>query len=248
MAKRRKQSSILDLLELTILLIIILIKIFINLMVLIYDFITIYTTKYKQKSGNGFFRTYFNKGNYGEFKLYRKIKNKFGNEYIFTNIYLDSSNTDKTEIDVIGIAKEGIYVFEMKNYSGYIFGSEYDEYWTQVLNKFSKNKFYNPIRQNYAHTKAIEKELLIDKTNIIPVVIFSNYVKLSKINVNKEMNVFKLSKVNTFINKTRNNRKIVFNEKEIKEFSIKLIECSNMSEEVKEEHINQVKELKEVYR
>lgn len=248
MARRRKQSPLMDLLELTVLLIIILIKFIIKVILLIYDFITIYTPKYKQKSGNGFFRTYFNKGNYGEFKLYRRIKNKFESKCIFTNVYLDGSNTDKTEIDVIGIAKEGIYVFEMKNYSGYIFGSEYDEYWTQVLNRFSKNKFYNPIRQNYAHTKAIEKKLLIDGTNIIPVIVFSNYVKLSKINVNKEIDIFKLNKVNTFINKTRKNRKIVFDEQEIKDFSIKLIECSNMSDEVKEEHINQVKELKQVYR
>ncbi|WP_162146843.1 nuclease-related domain-containing protein [Acholeplasma granularum] len=101
-----------------------------------------------------FFKTYFNKGNYGEFKLYKKIIKTFGTNYFFTNLYLDNINTEHTEVDVVVISKHDIYVFEMKNYSGYIYGSKNDQYWTQVLNRFLKHKLYNPFRQNYAHLKS----------------------------------------------------------------------------------------------
>jgi hypothetical protein len=57
-----------------------------------------------------------------------------------TNIYLDNVNTDTKEIDVISISNQGIYVFEIKNYSGFIYGSEDDKQWTHVLNKWSKKR------------------------------------------------------------------------------------------------------------
>lgn len=37
------------------------------------------------------------------------------------------------EIDLIMISETGIYVFESKNYSGWIFGDEKQRYWTQIL-------------------------------------------------------------------------------------------------------------------
>jgi hypothetical protein len=57
------------------------------------------------------------------------------------------------------ISTKGIFVFESKNYSGWIFGSEKNRYWTQTLPKNSKNKFFNPIWQNKAHIKALSESL-----------------------------------------------------------------------------------------
>ena len=79
--KRNTQHSIFTVLIGTI--IIVLITIIFRVLFFAYDVITIYTTKYKQKSGNGFFKTYFNKGNYGEFELYRKIVRLFGKKICF---------------------------------------------------------------------------------------------------------------------------------------------------------------------
>ncbi|HPD02893.1 MAG TPA: nuclease-related domain-containing protein, partial [Clostridia bacterium] len=164
----------------------------------------------------------------------------FGRDKVYTNVYLDNKNTDYTEIDVIALSAYGIYVFEMKNYSGYIYGSENDEYWTQVLNKFSKSKFYNPLRQNYAHTKAVERYLELKENETIPVIVFSNHSKLSKINVSNEKNVLQIKDVIQFINKNSKRKEIVFSENELKEFSVKLIERSNMPQEIKGKHIEQV--------
>ncbi len=159
MSRKRKKNN--DFEKSLILLIVFLIgtvlQITVRLVSIIFDLVTFYTSKYRQKSGNSFIGTYFNKGNYGEFVLYRKTSRIFGNPNVLTNIYLDNKNTESTEIDVLAISNKGIYVFEMKNYSGYIYGSESVKYWTQVFNKWSKNKFFNPLRQNYAHVKAVEK-------------------------------------------------------------------------------------------
>jgi hypothetical protein len=240
MVKRRKYNGLEALVAVIVFIIIALIKLIIRMILFIYDVITIYTSKYRIKSGNGFIKTYFNKGNYGEFKLYRKVIRRFGKDKVYTNVYLNNEKTDYTEIDVIALSNHGIYVFEMKNYSGYIYGSENDQYWTQVLNRFSKNKFYNPLRQNYAHTKSVEKYLEIQESEIIPIIVFSNHSKLSKINVNREKNIFQVKDINRFIKQNFKMNKVVFAENKLNEFSVKLIERSNMSQEIKNKHIEQV--------
>ena len=39
------------------------------------------------------------------------------------------ANGKKTEIDVLMIYKSGIYVFESKNYGGWIYGDQYEDTW-----------------------------------------------------------------------------------------------------------------------
>ena len=59
-----------------------------------------------------------------------------------------------TQIDHIYVSVFGIFVVETKNYTGWIFGSEKQARWTQVVYK-EKHYFQNPLRQNYAHIKAL---------------------------------------------------------------------------------------------
>ena len=60
-----------------------------------------------------------------------------------------------TQIDHIVVSQYGIFVIETKNLSGWIYGDQYNKYWTQ---KFFKKtyRFYNPIHQNYGHIKTLE--------------------------------------------------------------------------------------------
>jgi len=244
MARRRKKN---DTREVLAILVISIIKLVLGLIYRIiifsFDLITFYTTDYKEKSGNNFFKMYFDKGNYGEFILYRKVIRIFGKKLVLTNIYLDNVNTDLTEIDVLAVSEKGIYVFEMKNYSGYIYGSEKDKQWTQVFNKWSKYKFYNPLRQNYAHCKAVENYLDVTKEEIIPITVFSNNSKLSKINIGVSHNVFQYRDAMKFVknNERKGNNLISVQSKE--KYLIDLLKKCNMSEEVKLKHIEDVKEL-----
>ncbi|MES2826685.1 MAG: NERD domain-containing protein [Bacteroidota bacterium] len=66
---------------------------------------------------------------------------------------------DKTvQIDHLIISNYGVFVIETKNLKGWIFGYENYEFWTQVIFK-RKERFYNPIRQNLGHIKALKSTL-----------------------------------------------------------------------------------------
>lgn len=241
-SKKKNDSPIVIFIEMMAIIIVYTIIFILGILKLIYNVISFYLSGYKKKSGNGIFKTFFDKGYKGEFILYKKLIKIFGKEYVFTNLYLDNVNTEKTEIDVIAISNKKIYVFEMKNYRGNVYGSEKDVHWTQVFNRFSKYKFYNPLRQNYAHTKALEKYLDVELTNIEPVVVFSNSSKLRKINVNETNNIIQIKDLTKFIKNSERKHQEIFNLDEKKKYSEKLILTENVSDEIKKEHIRQVQE------
>lgn len=245
MAKKTKTSTnaLGSLFYLLALLLAYVIYLTIRLVLLTYDAITIYSTKYKVKSGNGFFKTYFNKGNYGEFKLYRKTVKYFGKQNVFANLYLAGKNTENTEIDVLAVSPHGIYVFEMKNFRGYIYGNDQDETWTQVFNRRSKYKFYNPLRQNYAHTRAVENYLGLNENETLPVIVFANQSKLQKITINSDKPLVHLKRVLSLIKKNRKTKPELYTQAQISDFNIKLLEKANMPEAVKAKHIAEVQAL-----
>lgn len=96
---------------------------------------------------------------------------------VLNNVVLNA-NGKTSQIDHLIISNFGIFVIETKNYKGWILGGENSEYWTQVIYK-RKEKFYNPIRQNYGHINAL-KRFLRDYPNIryIPIVVFSRKATL----------------------------------------------------------------------
>jgi len=62
------------------------------------------------------------------------------------------------QIDHLIISVFGIFVLETKNYTGWIYGSESSEYWTQNIYG-KKNQLYNPILQNAGHLRALRRVL-----------------------------------------------------------------------------------------
>lgn len=79
-----------------------------------------------------------------------------------------------TQIDVVAVNELGIFVIESKDLSGWLYGDEQQEYWTQVLDYGrEKHSFYNPFLQNTLHVKAM-RELLGDELPILSVVVFGN--------------------------------------------------------------------------
>ena len=107
----------------------------------------------KKQTGKGFFQTFTDKGNYGEFLSYKYLFMTPGKREFIHNCYLPTEK-GTTEIDLLMIHETGLYVVESKNYSGWIFGDEKQKDWTQVLGG-KKIKFFNPIRQNAGHIKAL---------------------------------------------------------------------------------------------
>ncbi len=76
-----------------------------------------------------------------------------------------------TQIDHVIVSRFGVFVVETKNLRGWIFGQEGDAYWTQKIFRHSE-KFQNPLRQNYKHTKALSEILGIPDDKMRPVVVF----------------------------------------------------------------------------
>lgn len=79
---------------------------------------------------------------------------------IFHDLYIRRSNGTYSQIDALVLTKVGIIVFEVKDFSGWIFGSGNSEMWTQVLAYGKeKHRFYNPIKQNRGHIEALKQSL-----------------------------------------------------------------------------------------
>jgi len=79
---------------------------------------------------------------------------------IFHDLYVKKQNCEFSQIDLVAITDAGIIVFEVKDYSGWIFGNGNENKWTQVLAYGKvKNRFYNPIMQNNRHIIELKKQL-----------------------------------------------------------------------------------------
>ncbi|WP_437179427.1 nuclease-related domain-containing protein [Neisseria perflava] len=76
-----------------------------------------------------------------------------------------------TQIDHLYLSPYGIFVVETKNYTGWIYGSEKQARWTQVV-YHKKSSFQNPLRQNYAHIKALALLLGVSESCFHSVVVF----------------------------------------------------------------------------
>ena len=96
-------------------------------------------------------------GKRGENFVSRKLLELDSEHYtVLGDLMLPSlGNTNTTQIDHIVVSDFGIFCIETKSYSGWIFGHAKQQHWTQVIYRYKK-KFYNPLRQNYAHIKAVE--------------------------------------------------------------------------------------------
>lgn len=96
------------------------------------------------------------------------------------NVYIPKDNGETSEIDVMYITQKGIFVFESKNYSGWIFGDERGQYWTVMLPNRQKNRFYNPIKQNRTHIKWLQKYVGAD-VPLFSIIVFSERCELKKV-------------------------------------------------------------------
>jgi len=169
---------------------------------------------------------------------------QLGYRKILKNIYVPYGN-QTTEIDVVMIHETGIYVIESKNYSGWIFGSENQQQWTQMLNSYTKKRFYNPIWQNRTHIRALSNYTNIDKSKIKSYIVFSDRCELKAVPPNTSECI--ITKIDLFlyaIYNDINNRKKIFTVEEVNQIEEKLKPITNVSQEVKNKHIQDIEKNK----
>lgn len=91
--------------------------------------------------------------------------------HLLNNVTLPSED-GTTQIDHIIVSLFGVFVVETKNMKGWIFGQENDQQWTQQIYK-NKNKFPNPLEQNYRHRKSMEEIFGLRPETIFSVIVFA---------------------------------------------------------------------------
>lgn len=113
------------------------------------------------------------KGAVGEMQVNSSLRGNL-NAYdyrILSDLTLPTPDGGTTQVDHVIISRFGVFVIETKNMSGWIFGDEKQAQWTQVIYQW-KNKFQNPLRQNYKHLKTLERLLGLRINQLHNLVVF----------------------------------------------------------------------------
>lgn len=203
-------------------------------------------THYFYVTHQPFLKVIRSKGFWGEYQTYKLLRNIKGNVRFLFNLYLPKENDETTEVDVLMIHESGIYVFESKNYSGWIFGTESQRTWTQSLpagRRSTKNHFLNPIMQNQLHIKYLQ-QCLSDYPDIIyhSFILFSDRCELKKITIDKgTAEVMNRRWVPTRIKKSINQTGKILSKEEIQAIYHKLFPYSQTDEGSKKIHIENIR-------
>ena len=80
--------------------------------------------------------TKLNRGTPSERRLVLNLlKSQIAASDIFHDLYIEKKSNSYSQIDAVAITDVGILVFEVKDYSGWLFGGEKQTYWTQLDRK-----------------------------------------------------------------------------------------------------------------
>lgn len=203
-------------------------------------------TAYHKITHNTLLETKWDTGKNGEYLTYRKLRalEKQGGRFLF-NCYLPKNTNETTEVDVILLHTSGVFVFESKNYSGWIFGDENAQNWTQTLpqgkgRKARKEHFLNPIKQNQLHIKWLKK-LVGDTFPIYSVIVFSERCTLKKVDVQSDQAIVVKrdalwQAVQACISKTENK----LTPTAVQELYEELYPYTQTTEEEKQKHIDNI--------
>lgn len=127
--------------------------------------------------------TKLNRGTKSERKLVLKLL-KFGipAQTIFHDLYVKKFEDNYSQVDLVVATRVGIIVFEVKDYSGWIFGDARNTQWTKVL-AYGKEKyrFYNPIMQNNKHIEVLKNQLRLENIPFYSVIVFYGNCELKDV-------------------------------------------------------------------
>ncbi|MDT8862129.1 NERD domain-containing protein [Alkalihalobacillus sp. MEB130] len=203
-------------------------------------------SKYEEASGNGFFATLFDKGNYGEYLTFSLLKNISIHKRLMTNLYIPNKDGKITEIDLLLITETGLYVFESKNYSGWIFGDERYKNWTQTFPNKHKNQFFNPIWQNKGHINALKQKLELTENDLYKsYIIFSERCTLKKVQIHSpEVKVLKRNELAKTINIDIKSSSKILTPSQVDQIYVRLNKYTKVDDIIKKVHIDQIKNRK----
>lgn len=155
-----------------------------------------------------------------------------------------------TQLDNVLITSKAVYVIEVKNYAGRVYGSQYQDQWFQTIrydNKrkgrggrtytkthIAKNSFFNPIKQNMIHVNAMKQWIESIKTlPVLNIVVFMNRGNIYNVDMKDE---------SSYVINRRHLAKLV-KQKE-KALEVQSVDLAVIEEEIKNKNTYSKKNLK----
>jgi hypothetical protein len=205
-------------------------------------------SSYESISGNDFLHIMRDKGSYGEFLIFEILESVEIHHRVLANLYVPKADGSMTEIDLVMICEYGLFVFESKNYSGWIFRKEREKEWTQTFGKGKKYKFFNPIWQNKAHINALKNTLKVENDDLLKsYIVFSERCKLKKIDIDTPgIVILKRSVLKRRIQKDFDQMSSQYNLGQIERLYSKLCQYVRADDSMKKNHINSVRKKQNI--
>lgn len=170
-----------------------------------------------------------------EINLYKYLQ-KFENEkfIVIPNLMIERKGLGTNQYDFVIITDRGIFIIEFKDYSGAIYGNEYNKNWKVYYKNGYNKSFRNPVKQNENRKKTLTS--LLDQNNfsfpIFNVVVFGDNSPLNKID--STVPVIKKENIVQTVNK---NQKLMLEEKTLINLKNLLLINNITSNEERKKHI-----------
>lgn len=186
-------------------------------------------------------------GKCGENLLISELKYFVPGAIILRNLYIPSGYNRTSEIDVLLLHETGIYCFECKNYSGGIFGSEDNDYWTEYFYPSKKSfKLFNPIKQNRIHIKNLRKIKEFSSLKIFNCVVFTKNGKIPNIELDSDEGFFcNLKDLPSNIRRLMYTNKYIYSREDLSNLEDILQMYTDAPESIKNKHIEDIERFKE---
>ncbi len=160
--------------------------------------------------------------------------------YTLRNVYLPKDNGETSEIDVLFITQKGIFVFESKNFSGWIFGNEDNRNWTASLPNGQKNQFNNPIIQNRTHIKWL-REFVGEGIPFFSIIVFSERCELKSVTLRTgDARVIKRDQLYAVVRDIWDVQPDCLSDEQVKSLCDALIPLTKVDASVKAAHIENI--------
>ena len=182
-----------------------------------------------------------------KFLILQLLKSGIPSVTIYHDLIIKKDNGEFSQIDLVLVTSEGIIVIEVKDYSGWIYGSGNNTNWTKVLSYGRKKyKFYNPIKQNNNHISELRKTLKqFEKIPFFSLIVFFGDCELKEINyVPKGTYLVKSHRVFEVLNliKTENEPTHYTNKREVVD-TLKQLVSLGENTDYQKQHIENIKDM-----
>ncbi len=182
-------------------------------------------------------------GNFGEARLRSNLSDIPEPKRILRHLYLPVGNGDQTtEIDLLMIHRTGIYVFESKNYSGYVKGKERKKKWIQIT-RSGIRPFYNPIMQNAGHIRALKRILsdIVDRWDYYSIIVFGDECRIRHNRIkSRHTYIIRYQDVKELCDRLAQTSRVRYSEKQIEQIAKLLSEYIDVKKKVMKQHARDI--------